>query len=85
MTDCEKVRYRDRVAALLALAKIYQQDKAGHTERRAYRCPKCKGWHLTSARVRLTDEQVKGALGITDDPEGRTWTHTIRAADEGEL
>ena len=46
---CFKVRYRDRVAAALALAKIQRQGKSGHTERRAYRCPNCKGWHLTSS------------------------------------
>lgn len=50
---CSKVRYRDRIAALLALAKLEHDDKPGHDERRAYRCPKCRGWHLTSQeRVR---------------------------------
>lgn len=45
---CWKVRYRDAISAKLALATLQLKDKAGHTERRAYRCPKCKGWHLTS-------------------------------------
>lgn len=43
-----KVRYRDEVAAGLALATLQRQDKDGHTEQRAYRCPACRGWHLTS-------------------------------------
>lgn len=45
---CSKVRYRDRIAALLALASTGRSDKAKRQERRAYRCPDCKGWHLTS-------------------------------------
>jgi hypothetical protein len=47
-TRCTKVRYRDAIAAKLALAKLAHQDKEGHTERRAYFCPACKGHHLTS-------------------------------------
>lgn len=49
---CTKVRYRDRLAALMALAKLQHQDKAGHTERRLYRCLHCRGWHLTSQTKR---------------------------------
>lgn len=49
---CVKRRYRDRVGALMALANI-QGDRHGRPERRyrearAYECPSCKGWHLTS-------------------------------------
>lgn len=40
------VSYPDRVAALLALARLQRQDKAGHEEKRAYRC-KYNRWHLT--------------------------------------
>ncbi len=47
-----KRRYRDGIAAKVALAKVQHQDKAGHVERRAYQCPVCKGWHLTSQAVR---------------------------------
>jgi len=45
-----KVRYRDRIAALLALSKVCRRDspKRPKSERRAYPCPHCKGWHLTS-------------------------------------
>ena len=45
---CTKKRYRDEIAAKLAVAKLRNQDKPGHPERRAYRCPACRGWHLTS-------------------------------------
>lgn len=46
---CQKRRFRDEIAAKLALSHIDQ--KAGpraKEPRRAYRCPGCKGWHLTS-------------------------------------
>lgn len=48
--SCTKHRYRDQIAAKLALAKVRSQDKSHRpkTEQRAYRCPECKGWHLTS-------------------------------------
>lgn len=46
---CQKVRYRDHLAAKIALASTFRPDKpARRNEVRAYRCPVCKGWHLTS-------------------------------------
>lgn len=50
MSRCRKFRYRDRIAALLALAKVRSQDKPHRAklEARAYRCPQCYGWHLTA-------------------------------------
>jgi hypothetical protein len=47
-----KRRYRDKVAALLAMAEAQRKDGARRAkmERRAYRCPKCRGWHLTARR-----------------------------------
>lgn len=49
-TKCTKPgsTYRDKVAALMALAKLQRQDKPGHSERRAYCCHLCHKWHLTS-------------------------------------
>jgi hypothetical protein len=43
-----KLRYGDRVGALLALAQSASSSKAKRNEVRAYRCPRCDGWHLTS-------------------------------------
>lgn len=47
---CEtgKTRYKDEIAAKLALATIRQKAATVHEEQRAYRCPFCRGWHLTS-------------------------------------
>lgn len=48
-----KWRYRDRVAAMLAMAGAQRQDgsRRAKVEKRVYRCPDCGGgWHLTSRR-----------------------------------
>lgn len=52
MPKCQKVRYRDRIAALLAMASWQHKDgsRRTNTEARAYRCPDCGGWHLTSRK-----------------------------------
>jgi hypothetical protein len=50
-----KIRYRDELAARIALAKLQRADRG---QRRAYRCPPCRGWHLTSM----------GEKGGGDDP-----------------
>ena len=47
--DFGKVRYADRLEALIALADTTRPAaNAKRTEKRIYRCPKCRGWHLTS-------------------------------------
>lgn len=43
-----KVRYRDSIAAKIALARIEKRDSPGHTETRSYKCGECAGYHLTS-------------------------------------
>lgn len=43
-----KRRYRDRIAALLALADTTRSDSERRNEVRAYHCPDCQGWHLSS-------------------------------------
>lgn len=56
MNDCPtgKIRYRDKVAALIALSKIDLRSKRKKGkgrpkhERDAYRCSQCNGFHLTS-------------------------------------
>lgn len=51
---CGKRRYRDELAAKLALATVQRQDKTKRpkTEARVYRCDQCKAWHLTSKETR---------------------------------
>lgn len=51
---CAKHRYRDRIAALLALASTgrTKHERRPKYEKRAYRCPTCHGWHLTSQEKR---------------------------------
>lgn len=46
-----KARYRDRIAALLALTGI-DNSNPKRREQRAYRCQFCRGWHLTSQTKR---------------------------------
>lgn len=47
---CPKRRYRSRVDALIAMSSIQGRDNStrSKSERRAYKCPQCRGWHLTS-------------------------------------
>jgi len=47
-----KKRYRDEIAAKLALATYRRKDRSSSPglEARAYRCPECRGWHLTSKK-----------------------------------
>ncbi|MCX0274235.1 hypothetical protein NLM24_26800 [Nocardia zapadnayensis] len=42
-----KIRYFDPETAELILAGL-DSDNPRRREQRAYRCPKCAGWHLTS-------------------------------------
>jgi len=43
-----KIRYRDRLAAQIALADTSRRHQPRREEARAYPCPQCRGWHLTS-------------------------------------
>lgn len=53
MTACTKRRYRDEIAAKIALARVNAPCRGSRrAESRAYRCPNCKGWHLTSQPYR---------------------------------
>ncbi len=57
MADCGKIRYRDKIAAQLALASTgsNKHTRREKDEQRVYRCPQCHGWHLTSAKKRAGD------------------------------
>lgn len=56
MQRCSKYRYRSEIGAKLALANIRHTDSSRRPkqEQRAYRCPACHGWHLTSNPLRKT-------------------------------
>ena len=43
-----KIRYRTKLDAKLARASTQRSRNPRREERRYYRCPACKGWHLTS-------------------------------------
>jgi len=47
---CRKKRFRDEIAAKLALATVQHRDnpKRPRCEQRAYYCKPCRRWHLTS-------------------------------------
>lgn len=48
---CRKLRYPTRVDAEIALASTSMKSKRGlrhRRESRVYRCPDCKGYHLSS-------------------------------------
>lgn len=50
MSKCAKQRFRTKLDAKLALAKIQAKDKSWRPkmEKRFYWCQPCSGWHLTS-------------------------------------
>lgn len=50
MGTCKKRRYRDEIAAKIAMAGARRKDgsRRDRIEKRAYPCSRCKGWHLTS-------------------------------------
>lgn len=47
---CAKIRYPDELGARVALANCKAKGERQSTklEKRAYRCDRCHGWHLTS-------------------------------------
>lgn len=46
-----KARYADRISAILAIARMQHKDPSSwdRVAVRAYRCPVCHDWHLTSS------------------------------------
>jgi hypothetical protein len=52
---CKKLRYRDQLGALIALSSAESKKAKGRrNEQRVYRCPDCKGWHLSSSSLRVS-------------------------------
>ena len=53
MVKCKKRRYRDSIAAKLALTQVSAKDhRRIKTEKRIYYCRLCSGYHLTSVPLR---------------------------------
>lgn len=56
---CAKVRYRTEIDAKIALSRAEttgaRRSDEKRKEARAYRCPRCNGWHLTSQARRKAD------------------------------
>ena len=49
---CRKARYRDKKLALDVLRHFAKTSVREKTPIRAYYCPDCKGWHITSQTAR---------------------------------
>lgn len=45
---CEKQSYKTRQIAMSKLDEISEEDDRGDKPVRAYKCPHCEYWHLTS-------------------------------------
>ena len=52
---CGKIRYDDKIAAMLALAQCKHAKKGRRRETRIYWCPICGGYHLTKQEKKLID------------------------------
>ena len=63
-----KVRYPTEQDARLALAVLKGKASAKHTEKRAYECPICNGWHLTSAET-VNDTVLSGSVLQHTNPD----------------
>lgn len=57
--NCPKARYPTRVVALLALSKIQGKKDSRREETRAYKCPDCGGWHLSSKAKRAGRKKAR--------------------------
>jgi hypothetical protein len=46
--NCSKIKYKDKISAMFALASCKHSKKGKRQERRIYYCNICKCYHLTS-------------------------------------
>ena len=46
-TKCTKIKYRDKLSAMIALASCTSKHNKKRLETRFYWCDKCKAYHLT--------------------------------------
>ena len=47
---CLKIRYKDKISAMMALASYKHSTKGCRKEIRIYYCKSCKAYHLTSKK-----------------------------------
>lgn len=52
---CKKTRYSSEVFAMLDIARIRSKSNRDKVPVRAYKCPECKYWHLTSKHSRAQE------------------------------
>lgn len=54
MPECKKKRYPSKLAADMALTRIWtkKRERRAKSEGRAYYCKHCSAWHLTSQPLR---------------------------------
>ncbi len=52
---CGKSQFRDEISAKIAMAKIAVKSTELKIPTRAYRCPMCHYWHLTSQELKERD------------------------------
>ena len=45
---CKKIKYKDKISAMFALASCKHEKKGNRQEQRIYYCNICKCYHLTS-------------------------------------
>lgn len=64
---CQKHRYPTRVDAIFAMCDI-QHRHGGERERRAYECPRCHGWHLTSKPYRTATADQHRVTDTEENP-----------------
>ena len=66
---CEKVKYNDKIAAMLALARCKHSRKGKRRECRIYWCNECGGYHLTKQPKR--DDNTDCNLPVDGGVRGR--------------
>lgn len=48
---CNKIKYKDKIAVMLALASCKCNPNGKRQETRYYFCKECNAWHLTKKKV----------------------------------
>ena len=54
--ECRKSKYASEQAAELDIARIKRLSKRERLPQRAYLCPQCSSWHITSQRHKASEE-----------------------------